>query len=151
MPERDPDEEDRALRARLDKLASDLKGRTPPPVAARPDAAAGQTGGGASAASSAMSLGLRAGGELVSAVVLGAALGWGLDWLLHTKPLFIIVFFMLGAAAGLWNVIRVTSPKDASFSHNSPLSRRNSPDKDVRRSAAPPTQGSPPGADDDED
>jgi ATP synthase protein I len=60
---------------------------------------------------SGLSLGLRAASEFVSAVAVGAAIGWGLDWLLRTKPLFIIVFFMIGVAAGVWNVIRATSPK----------------------------------------
>jgi len=142
----DPDEGS-ALRARLDKLASELKARPAPQPAEAPRSTPSPSSG----AGSAMSLGLRAGSEFVSAVVLGAALGWGLDWLLHTKPLFLIVFFMLGVVAGVWNVIRLTSPKDAPFGHISPLSRRDSPDKDVRRPAASPTQKGPLGADDDED
>jgi hypothetical protein len=83
-----------------------------------------------------MSLGLRAGSEFVSAVVVGAAIGWVLDRALGTKPAFIIVFFLIGVAAGVWNVIRVTSPKGGASAHNSPLSRTEPPDKDVRRSAS---------------
>ena len=42
--------------------------------------------------------------ELVAALVVGGGLGWGVDWLFghfgfHTKPVFLIVFFVLGAAA----------------------------------------------------
>jgi len=65
----------------------------------------------ASATGSAMSLGLRAGGEFVSAVILGLGIGWVLDRALHTNPAFLIVFFLIGVAAGIWNVIRLTSPK----------------------------------------
>jgi len=48
--------------------------------------------------------------ELVAALVVGGGLGWGLDWLLgrfgfHTKPVFLIAFFILGAAAGIRNVM----------------------------------------------
>ena len=58
-----------------------------------------------------MSLGMRAGIELVSAIVVGAGIGWALDRLLGTKPAFLIVFFFIGVVAGVWNVIRLTSPK----------------------------------------
>jgi len=60
---------------------------------------------------SGISFGLRVASEFVSAVLVGAAIGWGLDWLFGTKPLFVIAFFMIGVAAGVWNVIRATSPK----------------------------------------
>jgi ATP synthase protein I len=46
--------------------------------------------------------------ELVAAVVVGVAVGWGLDRWLDTKPWFLIVFFFLGVAAGVVNVYRVT-------------------------------------------
>ena len=55
---------------------------------------------------SAMSLGLRAGSEFVSAVIVGSGIGWVLDRALGTNPAFLIVFFMIGVAAGTWNVIR---------------------------------------------
>ena len=49
--------------------------------------------------------------ELVAALVVGGGLGWGIDWLcghfgFHTRPAFLIVFFVLGAAAGIRNVMR---------------------------------------------
>src|SRR5277367_2587583 len=47
------------------------------------------------------------------AILVGGAIGWGLDWALKTKPAFTIVFFLLGVVAGVWNVIRATSPKGA--------------------------------------
>ena len=83
-----------------------------------------------------MSLGLRAGSEFVSAVIVGLGIGWVIDRGLGTNPAFLIVFFLIGVAAGIWNVIRLTSPKAGSSSSNSPLSRTDSPDKDGRRSAS---------------
>ena len=62
---------------------------------------------------SAMSLGLRAGSEFVSAVIVGLGIGWVIDRGLGTNPAFLIVFFLVGVAAGVWNVIRLTSPKAA--------------------------------------
>ena len=49
--------------------------------------------------------------ELVAALVVGGGLGWGIDWLFghfgfHTRPVFLILFFVLGAAAGIRNVMR---------------------------------------------
>ena len=103
----DPDDESAALRARLDRLKGDLKGR-PAQRSSGPTPAAKTS---ASATGSAMSLGLRAGSEFVSAVIIGLGIGWALDRVLHTNPAFLIVFFLIGVAAGIWNVIRLTSPK----------------------------------------
>jgi ATP synthase protein I len=50
--------------------------------------------------------GLQAGIEVVAGVGFGVLLGWGLDRWLGTTPLFLIVFFMLGAAAGVLNTYR---------------------------------------------
>jgi len=127
------DREDDALRARLDKLSGALKERAQSKTsrsAPSPDGKPRDGGMG-----SAMSLGLQAGSEFVCAVVLGAAIGWGADRLLHTSPAFLIVFFLLGVAAGIWNVIRLTSPPGGPPLRNSPLSRADPPDKDGRRSA----------------
>ena len=129
----DPDDEAANLRARLDRLSGELKGRAASRPASEPKPAPKTDG---SAAGSAMSLGLRAGSEFVSAIILGLGIGWVLDRALGTNPAFLIVFFLLGAAAGVWNLIRLTSPKGTSSNRNSPLSRANSPDKDVPRSAA---------------
>jgi len=120
-----------ALRARLERLGGELKGRAAPPPAPQPKRETRSDGVG-----SAMSLGLRAGSEFVSAVVVGVGVGWVLDRGLGTKPAFLIVFFLIGVAAGVWNVIRLTSPKATTLGRDSPLSRTDSPDKDVRRSAS---------------
>ena len=50
--------------------------------------------------------GLQAGIEVVAGVGVGTLIGWALDRWLGTTPLFLIVFFMLGAAAGVLNAYR---------------------------------------------
>jgi ATP synthase protein I len=59
-----------------------------------------------SADRSAMARGFRLSTELVAAVVVGAALGWVLDRLLGIAPWGMIVFLLLGFAAGVLNVMR---------------------------------------------
>jgi len=46
------------------------------------------------------------GTELVAAVVVGTIIGFILDNWFDTKPWLIIVFFFLGSAAGMFNVIK---------------------------------------------
>ena len=128
----DRDNDPASLRARLDRLSGELKSRAAPPAAPRPKTEPKADGTG-----SAMSLGLHAGSEFVSAVIVGSGIGWALDRALHTNPAFLIVFFLIGVAAGTWNVIRLTSPKEAAaLGRDSPLSRANSPDKDGPRPAS---------------
>jgi len=49
------------------------------------------------------------GTELVAAVAVGTIIGFILDSWFDTKPWLIIIFFFLGAAAGLLNVIRTAN------------------------------------------
>lgn len=44
--------------------------------------------------------------ELVAGLVVGAAIGWGLDKVLGTTPLMMVIMFFLGAIAGMMNVWR---------------------------------------------
>ena len=60
--------------------------------------------------SSAMGIGVRVGVELVAALAVGLAIGWGLDHWLRTTPLFLVVFVLLGGAAGVANVWRLMMP-----------------------------------------
>ncbi len=46
------------------------------------------------------------GTELVAAVVVGTIIGFILDNWFGTKPWLIIIFFFIGAAAGMLNVVR---------------------------------------------
>ena len=49
------------------------------------------------------------GTELVAAVAVGTIIGFILDTLFDTKPWLIIIFFFLGTAAGILNVIRTAN------------------------------------------
>ena len=49
------------------------------------------------------------GTELVAAVGVGTIIGFILDSWFDTKPWLIIIFFFLGAAAGMLNVIRAAN------------------------------------------
>lgn len=69
----------------------------------------GKGSGEASRRGSGLSLAFRIGAELVSALIVGVAIGIGLDTWLDTKPWFLLLFFILGAAAGILNVFRTMS------------------------------------------
>ncbi len=56
-------------------------------------------------------IGLRVGIELVSALVVAVAIGYGLSLLFGARPIFLAVFVLLGGAAGVLNVWRVFAPK----------------------------------------
>ena len=51
------------------------------------------------------------GTELVAAVAVGTIIGFILDNWFDTKPWLIIIFFFLGAAAGMLNVIKAANRK----------------------------------------
>ena len=55
-------------------------------------------------------IGLRVGLELVCALVVAVAIGWGLDRLFGTHPFLLILFVPLGGAAGILNVWRMFAP-----------------------------------------
>ncbi len=145
MAERDDEE---ALRAKLDALRGALDKRS---AEKRAEEAAAPTESERAATASAISMGMRAASEFAAAIIVGVAIGWKLDGWLGTKPALLIVFFLLGSAAGVWNVIRVTSPKSPPRDRNSRLSDAHAPDKDVRRSTPAAETGGPDRADDDED
>jgi ATP synthase protein I len=108
MAEREGDEEeDRVLRARLEKLSGALEAQR---KTSQPRREAGAGDRSSNGSGSAMGMGLRAGSEFVAAVVVGGFIGWRLDVWLGTKPGFLIAFFFLGVAAGVLNVIRATTP-----------------------------------------
>lgn len=57
----------------------------------------------------AMGMAYRMSFELVIAVMVGAYLGWLLDGWFDTKPLFMLVLFFFGMAAGIVNVVRYSN------------------------------------------
>ena len=106
MPEdtRDPSENDNrsaeeaALSARLQRLGERLE------HAGRPSE--NDTGPRQIAEASAFARGFRLSTELVAGVVVGALIGWLLDRWLGISPWGLIVFLLLGFAAGVLNVMR---------------------------------------------
>lgn len=72
------------------------------------DAPAAGTGSGTT---SPMGIGVRVGVELVSALVVALAIGWGLDRWLGTTPWLLGLFVLLGGAAGVANVWRLMMPR----------------------------------------
>lgn len=56
---------------------------------------------------SAMGVGMRAGSELTAGVLVGCGVGYVLDRQFDTSPIFLIVFLMVGFAAGFWNIYRM--------------------------------------------
>ena len=59
-----------------------------------------------SPARSAFGFAFRIGVELLAALVVGGGIGWLLDHWFGTSPIFLLIFFFLGAGAGMLNVFR---------------------------------------------
>lgn len=57
-------------------------------------------------------VGLRICADLLSAVIVGAALGYVLDEVLQTRPWCLIVFLLFGGAAGVLNVYRLAQQEE---------------------------------------
>ncbi|MCW2646358.1 MAG: putative F0F1-ATPase subunit Ca2+/Mg2+ transporter [Pseudonocardiales bacterium] len=45
------------------------------------------------------------GAVLAGVLVAGVALGWWVDGLLHTSPIFVLVGIALGIAGGIWHTV----------------------------------------------
>ncbi len=97
-------DDDAAMRARLKNLSSAIDSRKTSAAPETPPGASAPDGMG-----SAMNVGARVVTELVSAVVVGAVIGWAIDRWLGSSPVALIVFLVLGTAAGFWNVYRIAS------------------------------------------
>ncbi len=86
-----PDPDDRSDRLRkLDRRLAEARQRRAP----KPRAAPGGKWAGAE-------LAWRMVIELVAGIAIGAGMGWGLDGLFGSKPAFLILFTLLGFAAGV--------------------------------------------------
>jgi ATP synthase protein I len=93
-----PPDSEAVLSARLKRLGERLE------QASRPS----ETGSGPrqTTDTSAFARGFRLSTELVAGVLVGAGLGWLLDRWLGTTPWGLILFLLLGFAAGVLNVMR---------------------------------------------
>jgi len=54
--------------------------------------------------------------ELVIGLVIGGVIGWYLDRWLGTTPIMLLIFFVLGIAAGVLNVMRAAQSFEANAS-----------------------------------
>lgn len=70
------------------------------------------------------------GADIVAALIVGVGIGLLLDNWLDTKPWFLVLFFVLGAAAGLLNVFRTIRGFDLTAGYSKPDGRKTTdPDK----------------------
>ena len=53
----------------------------------------------------------RVGTELLAGLLIGAGMGFTIDSWINTTPLFLIIFFMIGGVAGIYNLWRVLTGK----------------------------------------
>ena len=67
--------------------------------------------------------------ELVVGMVLGLAIGWGIDAALGTRPVFLVIFALLGFAAGVRTMMR-TANEVRSGKGEAALMRRGAADED---------------------
>jgi len=88
-----------ALSARLRRLGDQLSQQ-------RPGEPSESHRGRPAADASGYARGFRLSSELVAGVLVGAAIGWALDRVLGISPWGMIVFLLLGFAAGVLNVMR---------------------------------------------
>jgi len=63
-----------------------------------------------------MNLGFRMAADFVAAVIVGAALGFGIDTLLHTSPWGLVVCLILGFITGVWNIVRAANAASSAAS-----------------------------------
>jgi len=97
-----PDQKDlRELGDRLDAIQrqQNARSKAPPPTS--------------------MGIAFRFSTEMVAALVVGGGMGYGIDWLAGTKPIFLILFFVLGAAAGIRNVLHAAKELNAEMASKS--------------------------------
>ncbi|HZQ13788.1 MAG TPA: AtpZ/AtpI family protein [Pseudolabrys sp.] len=94
----EPPDEEAALSARLQRLGDRLT-----QVSRHSENGSGPR---QTASASAYASGFRMSTELVAGVVVGAGVGWLLDRWLGISPWGLIVFLLLGFAAGVLNVMR---------------------------------------------
>ncbi|MBW6420913.1 AtpZ/AtpI family protein [Rhizobium sp. XQZ8] len=94
------DDRDDSLEERRRRLSTELAGRKAEDAAeAKRDAQSEESRKG-------MALGLKISSEFISAIAVGAILGFLLDRFAGTSPWGLIVFLLLGFCAGVLNVLR---------------------------------------------
>ena len=99
-------------RAEFERRLSDLDSRLDKAQDQRPAEDQGDGRGRA------MGYGLRIATDIIASVLVGAAIGWYLDQWLGTQPVMLLIFIVLGLAAGARNVIRTYRAMSAEYGTN---------------------------------
>ena len=78
-----------------------------------------------------MRMGLNAGTELIGGVFAGGALGWFLDHMFETKPLFLCIGLILGMISAFYNIYCLTMkiPRFGRFMPLPPASKKGTSKK----------------------
>jgi ATP synthase protein I len=105
------------LPGRLERLGAELEKRRP----ASSDSPASVA---SSSDPTALGRALRASTEFIAGIIAGGAVGWAIDKGLGTSPWGLIVFLMLGFAAGVLNVLRTAGQPSSPAGGGSPGSRK---------------------------
>lgn len=92
---------DTELSARLERLDTSLGH-----IRSKTEASAPK--GQDTSSKSGVALAFRLGAEFVSGVLVGSLIGYGLDYFLSISPWGLIVFTLLGFAAGVMNMLRAS-------------------------------------------
>jgi ATP synthase protein I len=94
-------------------LTSDLEARIARAQAERRAEDGPADGAAARYNASAVARGFRLASEFVAAIIVGAGLGYGVDYVFGTTPWGLVILLLLGFAAGVLNVIRATADMNA--------------------------------------
>lgn len=94
-------------------VTSDLASRIAKARGERPEGGSNGSGSGQESATG-FARAARLGTEFVAAVLVGTALGYGLDVLLGTGPWLMLVMLLAGFGAGILNVVRAAADMNAS-------------------------------------
>lgn len=88
----------------LSKRVAEAKAKHAPPVSDKSDG-------------SMLGMAWRLSTEMIVSVLVGGALGYGLDYLFGSKPWIMLIGFGFGFAAGIRSVLRTAEKMDAETAH----------------------------------
>jgi ATP synthase protein I len=114
----------------------DLDARLRAARAKQDEARGGGKPGGQPPPKSGVGLGFRLAIDLVSGILVGVGIGLLLDHWLGTTPWLMVVFFFLGAAAGMLNVYRTASGKGFAVGYRKDGDRPEEPEDAERGDGA---------------
>ena len=123
-------EERAAFKRRVEELDDKLRRVTASEQAAEEHVGDQRSAGDGGLRGQALSNAFRIGTELVVGVALGGFVGWQLDRWLGTRPWLLLLFLLIGTAAGFLNVIRAARRMQAEAEPLQRSARAVPPDDD---------------------